>query len=135
MINIAEKTVLCTGCLQDVEYTIYERMITRKEQVYGENIQYNEWYAICNNCGTEVYVGWIEERNIMEFHAATRINEFLHFLKEKYIEDYDDKMKMFSKAEGYEEKQFYWKGRADEVYDLMTLFGSDYLEFVKSIGE
>ena len=51
-------------------------------------------------------------------------------LKEKYKEDHDDKVKMANKDNGS-----YWRGRADEAYDMISLMDSDFMEFLSSLRE
>ena len=130
MIDFTEPEVFCGNCCEKRTYTIHERVTKSVCPRSGRRVKYNEWYAICDECGEEVYVSWIEQRNVEEFYAMTRVDEFVEFLKEKYKEDHDDKVKMANKDNGS-----YWRGRADEAYDMISLMDSDFMEFLSSLRE
>lgn len=68
----------CINCDSKNKYTLNSYHITCK--IRGRNIQYEEIKARCVKCGSEVYVGYINDQNV-------RAREHAYFsLGEKTIE-------------------------------------------------
>lgn len=69
--------VFCTTCCDKEEYKIKGRP---KTITYPAVYSYEELYAVCRKCGTEVYCGPINDRNVYAMHKA--MYEALEKMKE-----------------------------------------------------
>ena len=63
--------VLCHKCRTTVPYTIHSRK--RVDTVKGDDYTFQENYAICNICGSEIMVPGIEDEN--EEYLMSLVNE------------------------------------------------------------
>ena len=70
--------VFCATCCTKQEYKIKGRP---KTIVYPVPHSYEELYAVCKNCGSEVYSGPINDRNVFVRHKA--LYKKLEEMKEK----------------------------------------------------
>lgn len=65
------KELLCTSCRKRVPYQIFKR--TALAVINNLEIEYEEYYGICDECQSEIYVPGLDDRNE-------------EILEEKYIE-------------------------------------------------
>lgn len=68
-------TTFCPHCYEKVNYEICTRV--RVASVREVTFSFSETYATCNECGHEVYVPAINDKNCFE-----REKEYYHALKE-----------------------------------------------------
>lgn len=62
-----EKT-LCCKCRRVTEYTIHSRVASH--EINGIVVQFNEEYATCNECGNEVTVPGLDDKNCQELERV-----------------------------------------------------------------
>ena len=81
----------CANCLDCHTYTIKSEVRVHRHPQIDKAILVDEWYAVCDNCGYEVYAEDIESRNLVEFDYMCGATDF----KDKLIEQnscYDEKL-------------------------------------------
>ena len=86
-----EDKVLCAHCLDNRSYTIKSRLAIHHHPQTNKEILVDDWYAVCDECGSEIYVKYVESRNIDEFCYMCGASDF----KDKIIEQnscYDEKI-------------------------------------------
>lgn len=83
-----KREVLCWNCRKKVSYTVKARM--ELQNIKGIDYQYNEMYAVCNECSEEVTVPGLDDANVRELDLVFRkqndlitIDE-INLLMEKY---------------------------------------------------
>lgn len=73
-------TAFCISCRHTVKYTVNERDV---EVVSPKGlIKYKELYAICNECGEEIYVAELNDKNVERNKIA-----YKNLINEKEIKD------------------------------------------------
>lgn len=65
---MAQITTFCEECRDDVIYEVTE--IILQNELYEEKYEYKGKKAICNKCGSEVYVAEIEDYNLEALYVA-----------------------------------------------------------------
>ena len=57
-----EKKILCGKCRKKVSYQILKR--PTKVMIQDVEIQYEEYYCVCNECKTEIFAPGLDDRNV-----------------------------------------------------------------------
>lgn len=65
---MTQKITFCEECGDDVTYEIIELIL--QNELNGETYEYKGKKAICNKCGSEVYVAEIEDYNLEALYVA-----------------------------------------------------------------
>lgn len=60
--------VFCIGCDKHQPYRVEKRVINNT--IKGVPIVYNERYAVCAECGEEIYISVINDLNVWEIYSA-----------------------------------------------------------------
>jgi putative zinc finger/helix-turn-helix YgiT family protein len=69
-IEMIENIIFCEECRKDVAYIETEEIF--QNELKGEAFEYKGKKAVCNECGSEVYVAEIEDYNLKELYDAYR---------------------------------------------------------------
>lgn len=84
-----KETTFCEECRTDVAYKEFEIMI--QNELKCDIYEYRGKKAICDKCGSEVYVAEIEDYNLMALYDAYRkkfnLKEHLGMIISADIED------------------------------------------------
>jgi putative zinc finger/helix-turn-helix YgiT family protein len=67
---LKEKVTFCEECRKDVVYSVESTSMTR--MLKGEEYNLIGLKAVCTECGSEVYVGDIEDANLQKLYDAYR---------------------------------------------------------------
>ena len=133
--SYGDETAFCPHCLTRTSYTTCERVAKHKCEFLGRDVLFNEWYNICDICGNEVYVEDVEIRNLYEYHAACRVDEFAEYLCDKFDKAIDimqtNIAAMEEQTDAYNELDvMLHKGKLKELIDLkktLQIYKKTYL--------
>lgn len=135
--SYGDETAFCPHCLMHTPYTTYDRMAKHKCEFLGRDVLFNEWYNVCDVCGNEVYVEDIEIRNLYEYHAACRVDEFVEYLRNKFDKAIDimqtNVAAMEEQTDAYNKLDvMFYKGKLKELINLketLPIYKETYLSF------
>lgn len=66
-----EKKIFCEDCRRDVLYTVENTLLTGT--LKGEAYEYSGQKAVCNGCGSELYLNEVEDYNLQSLYNVYRI--------------------------------------------------------------
>ncbi|HEY5584698.1 MAG TPA: type II toxin-antitoxin system antitoxin SocA domain-containing protein [Ruminiclostridium sp.] len=121
---MSEKMTFCEECRKDITYSV--EIVSMKGTLKGEEYSYSGKKATCAQCGTEVYVSEIEDKNLKILYDAYRQKNSVISL-ERILEipqKYNIGKRPFSLLLGWGEMTFtrYYEG------DMPTKLYSDILQ-------
>ena len=81
--NAEKKELLCGKCRKRVSYHIFKRHA--KTIIKDIEIEYEEFYGVCDDCKTEIFVPGLDDRNeeIIEEEFSKKKNLINYHLKKK----------------------------------------------------
>ena len=59
---------MCEYCIDMVKYSINTRV--SMEEIDGIKFEFEEQYAICNECNNEIYVAGLHDKNLYSYNEA-----------------------------------------------------------------
>lgn len=88
-----ERTDFCTMCRKNTEYILQKRNI--KKSIKGKEYNFSITVAVCNECGEEISIPGLIDKNIHEVDAQYRAYEGL-----VSIDDIEKLMKIYKIGKG-----------------------------------
>lgn len=101
--NAGKKELLCSKCRKRVSYHVYTR--PAKAIIKDLEINYEEYYGICDECKEEIYIPGFEDRNVEMIETAYREEKGLITIPEikEILEKYNIEKRPLSKLLGFGE--------------------------------
>lgn len=101
--NAGKKELLCSKCRKKVSYHIFKR--PAKTILKDIEIEYEEYYGICDECKSEMFVPGIDDRNEEELENEFRKRKELITISDikKILEKYNVEKRPLSKLLGFGE--------------------------------
>lgn len=101
--SVGKKELLCSKCRKRVSYHIFKR--PTKTIIKNIEIEYEEYYGICDECQTEIYVPRLDDRNADEIEERFRKKKDLITISDikKILEKYNVEKRPLSKLLGFGE--------------------------------
>ena len=81
--NASSKKLLCSKCRKRVSYHVHKR--PNQYVIKGSEVNYEEYYATCDECTEEIFVPGLEDANVERIDQAYR--EKNHLITKKDIEE------------------------------------------------
>ena len=81
--NANNKKLLCSKCRRRVSYHVHKR--PNQYVIKGSEVNYEEYYATCDECTEEIFVPGLEDANVERIDQAYR--EKNHLITKKNIEE------------------------------------------------
>lgn len=103
MDNQSANSVMCEYCIDMVKYSINTRV--SMEEIDGIKFEFEEQYAICNECNNEIYVAELHDKNLYSYNEAYKKAKGIITIEEiqSIIDKYDIGKKPLSKILGWGE--------------------------------
>lgn len=101
--NVEKKELLCGKCRKRVSYHIFKR--PANTTIKDIEIKYEEYYGICNECKSEMFVPGLDDRNEEELENEYRKKKELITISDikKILEKYNVDKRPLSKLLGFGE--------------------------------
>lgn len=101
--SAGKKELLCSKCRKRVSYHIFKR--PAKTIIKDIEIKYEEYYGICDECQSEIYVPGLDDRNENELEEKFRRKKDLINISDikKILEKYNVEKRPLSKLLGFGE--------------------------------
>lgn len=101
--NAGKRVLLCSECRKRVSYHIFKR--PAKTIIKDVEIKYEEYYGICDECQSEIYVPGLDDRNEEAIDEEFRKKKNLISISEikKLLEKYNIEKRPLSKLLGFGE--------------------------------
>lgn len=101
--NVGKKELLCGKCRKRVSYHIFKR--PANTIIKDIEIEYQEYYAICDECKSEMFVPGLDDRNEEELENEYRKKKELITISDikKILEKYNIEKRPLSKLLGFGE--------------------------------
>lgn len=101
--NAGKKEILCSKCRKRVSYHVFKR--PAKIIIKDTEIEYEEYYGICDECKSDIFVPGIDDRNEEVIENEFRKKRALITISDirKILEKYDIEKRPLSKLLGFGE--------------------------------